>query len=157
PAPRLSGGEDWVAPRAAPYGAAHVLHLPAEYALIEGRVDEAADLTQRTLAALAELPAPADRAAAALDFARIALATGADPRLPVDEWLQDAAGTFERLGDHPNRERTLALTVDWLHRHRVTGPGVSRARGLLQSVRALLDSLSDLRELTQRAMQMAVE
>ncbi len=154
---RLSECEEWIGRRTAPYAQAHVLQLRAEYALTEGRLDEGLDLAQCALAVLGDLPAPADRAAAALDFARIALATGADPRLPVDEWLQDASGTFERLGDHPNRERALALMVDWLHRHRVYGGGASRDRGLIQSVSRLLDSLADLRELTQRAMQMAVE
>jgi Nif-specific regulatory protein len=154
---RLATGEAWLAGRDAPYAAAHLAQLQAECALAQGRVEEGVDLAGKTLAALAALPAPADRAWAALEFARVVMAAGAGPRAPVGEWLEDAAGAFERLGNHPDRERTLALMVEWLRRTRVPAPAGLHDRDLIQAVSRLLDSLSDLQELSQRAMQLAVE
>ena len=141
----------------APYAGAHVLQLRAEIAFHEGRTGEAMDLARAVLEAYKLLPAPADRANAALEFARLIDASGEESPAPVDEWLQDAAETFGRLGDHRLREHALALGNEWLRRHRGAGRGISRDRGLIQSVSRLLNSLSDLTELTQRAMQMAVE
>ena len=155
---RLQECELWLTTHVVPYATAHAMQLRAEIALADGRIEEGIDLGRRTLAAFNELPAPPDRAMAALDFARLAIAADVDASAPVDDWLQDAAETFGRLGDHPCREWALALSVDWLRRHRgVGGSSISRERGLIQSVSRLLDSLSDLTELTQRAMQMAVE
>jgi putative methionine-R-sulfoxide reductase with GAF domain len=139
-------------PRA--HAAAHARHLSAELALAQGRSDEGVDLARLALAEFAALPAPPDRALAALDCARIA--TVAAVSAPVDEWLEQAAGTFERLGNHRGRERSLALAVEWLRSAR-TSPSRARNRDLLRSVSRLLDSLSDLGELTRRAMQLAVE
>ncbi|MBI3538975.1 MAG: sigma 54-interacting transcriptional regulator, partial [Candidatus Eisenbacteria bacterium] len=109
------------------------------------------------LTALAGLPAPADRAQAQIEFARLALAGSSDGRIPVGEWLDDAAATFERLGDRRSRERALGLTVEWLRRTGGRGTVGARDRNLIESVSRLLDSLSDLRELTGRAMELAVE
>ena len=67
-----------------------------------------------------------------------------------------AAG-FERLGDHRSREQALALTVDWLRRIGTGESRPARARDLLRAVSRLLDSISDFRELTRRAMRLAVE
>jgi Nif-specific regulatory protein len=64
---------------------------------------------------------------------------------------------FERLGDHPGRARALALTVEWLRRAPSPGSSSGRDGDLIRSVSRLLDSLSDLHELSQRAMKLAVE
>ena len=155
-AARLASGETWLVGRTTPYAAAHILQLKTELALAQGRVEEGVELAGQTLAALGALPATADRALAALEFARVVMMAGFGTRAPVGEWLEDAAGAFERLGDHRRRERTLALTVEWLRRTRVPAPA-ARDRDLIQGVSRLLDSLSDLRELSQRAMRMAVD
>jgi Nif-specific regulatory protein len=144
----------WLAGRSAPYVAAHAQLLRAELALAQGRAEEGTALAQAALAAFAALPAPPDRASAALDCARVAAAAGVSA--PVDEWLGQAAAAFERLGDHRGRERALALAVEWL-RGAGAAPSRARSRDLLRSVSRLIDSLSDLGELTRRAMQLAVE
>ncbi|MCC6651240.1 MAG: sigma 54-interacting transcriptional regulator [Candidatus Eisenbacteria bacterium] len=151
---QLERAERWLASNRVPYAAGHARHLSTELALAQGRAEEGIDLARLTLAEFAALPAPPDRALAALDCARIA--TVAAVSAPVDEWLEQAAGTFERLGDHRGRERSLALAVEWLRSAR-TSPARARNRDLLRSVSRLLDSLSDLGELTRRAMQLAVE
>ena len=156
-ASRLAQCGSWLAGRRAPYAAAHALQLEAECALAQGQWQEGVDLGRQALAAFAALPAPADGASAALDFARLAMAARAGSGCPLGEWLQGALGAFERLGDHRGRERTLALAVEWQHRTRATAPAIAGERDLIQSVSRLLESLSDLRELTQRAMQLAVE
>jgi transcriptional regulator with GAF, ATPase, and Fis domain len=155
-AARLSTCDEWLRGRPAGYANAHVLQLRAEASLAQGHPD-AFELASKTMTALGALPAPADRAVAALELARIAMNARADQDAPIDEWLQEAASTFERLGDHRSRERALGLGVEWLRRHRAAGTVTRRDRGLIESVSRLLDSLADLRELSQRAMAMAVE
>ena len=106
---RLAGCVPWLSGRAAPYAGAHVLQARAELAFSRGDAREGLRLAQQSHAAFAALPAPSERAAAAVDFARMAMAGDAGARAPIAEWLHEAAGTFERLGDHPGRERALAL------------------------------------------------
>jgi Nif-specific regulatory protein len=154
---RLASCTRWLEAHPVPYARAHVLQLRAERALVVDRFEEGGALAAEALSAYSALPAPADRAAAALDLARLAMNAAGGVLAPVSEWLQDAAGAFERLGDHPSRERALAYTVEWLERTRGAGPGGSLDRDLLKSVARLLDSLSDLHDLTERAMEMAVE
>ena len=153
----LAGAEDWWKGRSRFYLGALATQLRAEIALVRGRTAEAATATREALEAFAELPAVADRAAAALDFARLCGADEDDARLPVDRWLEDAAAAFQRLGDRPARERSLAMLVRRLKRVRPTPDRAARAHDLIAAVRRLLDSLSDLRELAQRAMRLVVE
>ncbi|HEY6866794.1 MAG TPA: sigma 54-interacting transcriptional regulator, partial [Candidatus Eisenbacteria bacterium] len=156
-ATRLGEVEGWLANHAAPYAAAFADQLRAELALAQGRTAEGAERAARALSAFAALPAPPDRALAALDFARVALEGRGQTRAPVGDWLDQAAGTFERLGDHHHRERALALMVRWLRRSALQPTVVTPERNLIEAVSRLLNSLSDLRELSQRAMRMAVE
>jgi len=156
-ASRLASCEAWLEGRIAPYVTAHALQLRAESAFVQGRTNEGVHFARQALAAYGDLPAPADRAMAALDLARLALAGGQNPGAPIEEWLKEAAEVLGRLGDHPSRERALALTVECLDRSRAAASSHAQGRDLIRSVSRLLDSLSDLRELTQRAMAMAVE
>jgi Nif-specific regulatory protein len=156
-ASRLATLDRWLAGREAPYVAALTEQLRAELALAQHRVPEGIECAGRALDALAALPAPADRAIAAMNFARLAMGPDTDSRTPVRPWLEHAAGAFERLGDHPNRERALALLVRWLDERLQRAPAGAHERSLLEAVSRLLNSFSDPRELTQRAMQMAVE
>jgi len=80
-----------------------------------------------------------------------------DGRIPVGTWLEEAAAAFERHGNRRGRERALALMVEWLRRSGGRGAVGDRDRTLIESVSRLLNSLPDLRELTQRAMELAVE
>ena len=153
----LADADGWLADRTAPYPAALSLQLRAEIALAQHRVREGVDHARRTLAAFDALPAPADRAQAALEFARIALAAGSDGRVPVGTWLDEAAAIFERLGDRRSRERGLMAMVEWLRRTGGRGTTGDRDRSLIESVSRLLNSLPELGELTQRAMELAVE
>ncbi|MFN8588281.1 MAG: sigma 54-interacting transcriptional regulator [Candidatus Eisenbacteria bacterium] len=146
--------ERWLETARAPWVAAHLRHLQAELLLAQGRTEDGVEAVRRTLAAFAALPCPADQALAALDCARVAIAAGLTA--PVDEWLEQAAATFERLGDHRGRERALALAFEWLRAARLS-PTRTRSRDLLRAVSRLLDSLSELGELTRRAMALAVE
>jgi two-component system response regulator HydG len=156
-AARLDSADRWLASHTAPYAAAVADQLRAEMALTQGRIKDGVELAGRALAALAALPAPPDRAQAQVEFARLALAGSSDGRIPVGEWLDEAAATFERLGDRRSRERALALMVEWLRRTGGRGTVGARERNLIESVSRLLDSLSDLKELAQRAMELAVE
>jgi Nif-specific regulatory protein len=156
-ATRLSVAEEWLKGRVAPYASALAGQLRAELALSQGRLAEGLIQAEKTLADLLALPAPWDRAMAALDLGRLALGGDARSDAPVGEWLEQAAGTFERTGDHRNRERALALALRWLRRRGPVGSVGTRDRSLIESVSQLLNSLSDLKELTQRAMQMVVE
>jgi transcriptional regulator with GAF, ATPase, and Fis domain len=142
--------------RSTPYVHAQALQLRAELALTRGRIAEGMTEARRALAALHALPAPADRAQAQLEFARLALEGSSDGRIPVGEWLEDAASVFERLGDRRSRERALGLMVEWLRRTGGRGIAGARDRNLIESVSRLLNSLSDLKELTSRAMELAV-
>ncbi len=147
----------WLAEQLSPLAQAHVQQLEAECALAQGRVDRGLELAVQSLATFAGLPDPPDRAAAALEFGRLAMAAGADSLTPAGEWLQEAAAAFERLGDRRGRERALGAEVDWLRRSRASAARPAQGRDLLRSVSRLLDSFSDPTELTQRAMQLAVE
>ncbi|HEY3215012.1 MAG TPA: sigma 54-interacting transcriptional regulator [Candidatus Eisenbacteria bacterium] len=153
---RLKAAQVWLENHPGPYVAALARVLEAELALKEGRIREGVETGDRALQQLGALPAPADRAAAALELARMAPATE-ELSAPVARWLDLATGTFERLGDRSSRERALALQVEWLRRHPVRPPAMTGERNLIERVSWLLHSLSDPRELTQRAMQMAVE
>jgi Nif-specific regulatory protein len=141
----------------APYAEAHLLQLRAERALAVGELDPGTELARAALDAFAALPAPPDRAMAALEFARLAHTVEARSGVPVGEWLHEAAATFERLGDLGNRARALALLVEWQQRTRVDPAAAAHERDLLQSVSTLIDSLADVPRLERRAMQLAVE
>jgi tetratricopeptide (TPR) repeat protein len=154
---RLTEAEQWLAGHESPYAAALANQLRAELAMVQGRPGEGVERARRVLTALGDLPAPADRALAALEFARLAQRARGETVAPINEWLELAAAGFERLGDRRNRERSLSATIDWLRR---TGGAVgsgARERSLIESVSRLLHSLRDLHELTQRAMELAVE
>jgi Nif-specific regulatory protein len=154
---RLTATEKWLVNRRSPYADAFAHQLRAGIAFRHGRPDEAVAIGQKALQAFADLPAPADRAWAALELSRMAPDTAA-VRASVLPWLDIAASTFERLGDHRNHRRALQLTLEWLRRSPPqplqAAPG---ERNLIERVSWLLQSLTDLRELTHRAMQMAVE
>ena len=154
----LASAEAWRNQRPLTYFVALAAQLRAELALGRGRTTDGAAAARQTLEAFATLPAPADRAQAALEFARLAYGEEGDERAPVSRWLEEAAAGFQRLGDLRGRERALALLVRRLKRLRVPSEGAAgRAHDLITAVRRLLDSLSDLRELAQRAMQLVVE
>ncbi len=150
----LARARRWIDAHPMPYAAAHARLLSAELALAQGRGESGVEAARDVLAAFSSLAAPAERAHAALECARLAATAAASA--PVDEWLELAAGAFERLGDHRGRERSLALAVEWLRAGR-SAPVRHGGRGLLDSVSRLLDSLSDSGELTRRAMRLAVE
>ena len=155
-AARLKTAEEWLGTHPAPYVEALARRLEAELALKDGRLAEGRETGHGALEKLAALPAPVERAHAALELARLAPAS---PELApaVVSWLDLAIGTFERVGDRSSRERALALLVEWLRRHPVRPPAPAGGRDLIERVSWLLHSLSDPRELTQRAMRMAVE
>lgn len=140
-----------------PYAHAMAEQLGAEIALVRGRFAETAAAMERALAGFQALPAPADTASAMLDLSELALSGRRARGLPVGAWLEKAAGTFERLGDRANRERALSLLVAWLRQSASPAATGGRDRDLIEAVSRLLHSLSDLRELSQRAMQMVME
>ena len=156
-AARLAEADRGLGSQASPYAAAVAETLRAELALARGRMAEGADAAGRALERFRSLGAFPERAQAALELARIVLARDGESRAPVGAWLELAAAGFERLGDHRSREQALALTVDWLRRIGTGESRPARARDLLRAVSRLLDSISDFRELTRRAMRLAVE
>ena len=130
--------------------------LRAEIALTQGKSGESIEAGRAALAAFDALPAPAERAAAALELARLAPPTPG-MRDAVLEWLDVAARGFERLGDEKRRRSALTLSVEWLRRTPVPAATPGIESGLVERVTWLLGSLTDLGELTQRAMRAAVE
>ena len=151
----LAEAELGLAKQPAPYAGAVAQSLRAEVALVRGRADavEAARDALERFRALAAFP---DRAHAALEFAHLVMSREGEPRAPVRSWLELAAATFERLGDHRSREQALGLMVEWLRRSGRGEASPTRAPDLLKAVVRLLDSISDFRELTRRAMRLAV-
>ena len=145
----------WLRLQTAPFAAASHDLLRAEIAFFDHQSGEGVTAGRRALAAFAQLPAPAERAQAALDLAGLATPTSA-LREVVTEWAELAIRTFERLGDHRRRERTLALALEW-QQLPATVAMSARESGLLERVSWLLRSLTDLDELSRRAMQAAVE
>jgi transcriptional regulator with GAF, ATPase, and Fis domain/tetratricopeptide (TPR) repeat protein len=156
-ADHLASAEAWLEGRSALYVKAHVDQLRAELSLARGEVETGARQADVALRSFGDLPAPPDAASAAIEFARVANRAGIAARTPVPDWLRTAAEGFERLGDHRQRERALALAVDWHRRHGSGAPGPARDRDLLESVTRLLDSQPGLDELSRRAMQLAVD
>ncbi len=138
-----------------PYAKALALGLKAETAYSQGKDREGTELGVRAMRALSELPAPPDQACLALDLARGASRGGSANEKAI-EWLTQASEIFERLGDRRNRELALSLAVERL-REKANAPSASGGLDLLERVSGLLRSLSDLKQLAERAMQMAVE
>lgn len=153
---RLAAVDAWLDGHPALYMAALADQLRAEVAIQGGRASEGVAAARRALTVFDDLPAPADRAAAAFEFARLTVDQESSTRAPVGEWLEEAAAGFERLGNRRGRERALTLLVRWLKQTR-GGNEPGRDHGLIDAVSRLLHSLSDLHELAQRAMVIAVE
>ncbi len=155
-ATRLAAVEKWLEGREAPFISALALLAKAELAFTSGQATEAVDAGRRALDLFAKLPAHGELAFAACDLARLArVSSSLSPH--VVAWLDTAARGFERLGNHRGREAALALTVEWLRRPEHRAPVSSSDLGLIERVSWLLSSITDLRELAQRAMRMAVE
>jgi transcriptional regulator with GAF, ATPase, and Fis domain len=152
----LEAVRGWLREISAPYVGANADLLAAEIAFRRGSVSDGFDIGQRSLDAFGALPAPPERALAALELARLAPLAG-DRRM--NSWLELATSTFERLGNRRGREQALARWVEVLKHNEGTAQTmtVGGERGLLERVGWLLHSLTDLHELTQRAMSMVVE
>jgi Nif-specific regulatory protein len=130
--------------------------LKAELAFAAGRLSEAVTLGREALDLFEGLPAPADRAQVAMDLARIAPPDD-EIRTTVTGWLDDAARTFERLGDRRSRAKALSLAVDWLKRATPMPAQTPRLAGLLERVGWLISSVNDLELLMNRSMRAVVE
>jgi transcriptional regulator with GAF, ATPase, and Fis domain/tetratricopeptide (TPR) repeat protein len=153
----LAAIEQWLRANAASYASAHALQLRSELAFVKRDLETGLEGVKQTLEVFAALPAPPDRSQAEFDFARLAIDLGLAARLPVSEWLRGAAVGYEKLGDHRSSGRALMLLVENLHFAGARGDDPQRERDFIDSVSRLLDSLSDLRELSQRAMRLAVD
>ena len=156
-AARLGAAQAALSKHGAPYSAAMIETLRAELALARGQSADGVEAAGRALDGLRRYGAYPERAYAALELARLALARAEEPHAPVGAWLELASAGFERLGDHRSREHALGLTVEWLRRLGPVESRPARARDLLEAVGRLLDSISDFRELTRRALKLAVE
>ncbi|HYM80185.1 MAG TPA: sigma 54-interacting transcriptional regulator [Candidatus Limnocylindria bacterium] len=154
---RLALCNRWLSGRAAPFAAAQTEMLRAELAMARGSAVDGIQHAEQALKTLASLPAPAERAAAAVEFVRVALGRPIDSELPFGDWLDQAASTFERLGDRRGHAEALRLQVQWLRRTTSGARRTVRDRDLIEAVSRLLNSMSDLRKLTQRAMELAGE
>ncbi len=152
----LGHAEALLADRERPFVRAHLELLRTECATARGDHPRAMTHSKRMFQSFEELPSPADRAGAALDLALLSLERDCAAAYPLEEWLDLALPIFERLGDRTRRRLTFETLVRVLRqRHTRTTP--SDDRGLLASVSHLLHSLSDLGELTRRAMDMVCE
>ncbi|HET9234104.1 MAG TPA: hypothetical protein VFP10_08205, partial [Candidatus Eisenbacteria bacterium] len=146
----------WLESNPRPYVRALALQLQAEIAFFRQEWNDGVRLGQESLNSFTALPAPHDRASAALDMAEL---VPMDQKISeVARWLEEAAESFKRVGDRIGRERALAHLVERLKVSDQPTTSLSRGdRGLLERVSWLLNSLTDLRELAQRAMRMVVE
>jgi transcriptional regulator with GAF, ATPase, and Fis domain len=148
--------DDWLKNDPRPYVRALAQQAHAQIAFRRGRLTEAFEIAEKALDAFATLPAPADQATAVLELARLAPASH-DSAPRVVPWLENAASTFERLGDRRGQLRALQIQLEWLKRSDTHVGSAGAERGLIERVSWLLNSLTDLPELTHRAMRMAVE
>jgi transcriptional regulator with GAF, ATPase, and Fis domain len=154
---RLAVAERWVEAHPRSYARAAVAEARAALLLAQGRGREGIEAATFALESWAALPAPAERAGAALGFGRLALGHGLQ-HAPGLVWLRSAARTYERLGDQTGRAEALASEIEWLRRAQPAAPAEPVDQSdLLRRVGDLLRSLPDPRELTHRAMQLAVE
>jgi transcriptional regulator with GAF, ATPase, and Fis domain/tetratricopeptide (TPR) repeat protein/predicted ATPase len=133
------------------------LRLRSELALQAGNVESGVRLAEEALTQWGSVPAPADQAEAAVACAeRIAAAHSPAPARVLD-WLREAAACQERLGNARGRGRALQCALE-LYRNGGVRHGTGRARrALFEAVSALVVSMSDLRELGRRAMQLVVD
>jgi len=152
----LIRAEEWRADRPLAWIEALAAQLRAEIAFRRGHLEEAGKTATRSLEQFAALQAWPDQAAAALEFVQLCQ-EGSDERTPVATWLEDAAATFQRLGDLRSRERALAILVRRLQRTRPASERSAPAPDLIAAVSRLLNSLSDVRELATRAMRLVVD
>jgi Nif-specific regulatory protein len=144
------------AQRISQYAQAHVRRFEAELAAARGELDEARVIAGQALDAFERMRATSDYAAAASRFAHLVLEHPSADRIPLDQWLEKAAAGLERIGDWRGRERVLAQLVEWF---RIRTDVARRARSqqsLIESISELLISLSDLRQLGERAMDLII-
>src|SRR5262249_35855730 len=128
-----------------------------EAAILARNTQLAVEAANAALDAFDALVATPDRAEAAYEMAKLA---GDQDGLAsqVLEWLKMAESGFQRLGNHRGRERALSLLVERLQARPTVAPlATADERGLIERVSWLIGSISDLSELSQRAMQMVVE
>lgn len=136
--------------------AATAFHLEAELALRQGRVEEAIQFLAKSVAAFETIPCTHERAMALLETARLAAEPQADGRLPVSDWLRQAAPLFARLGNRRRQVQAAELEAEWL-RKRAEYPVLEMEHGLLERVGRMLHAVTDYRELTHQALALAVE
>ena len=153
---RLDDVDTWLAGARAPYVAGLAAWLKAGIAFKRGRYAEGFEAGQQALDGLAALPAPPDRAEAALELAFLC-PESPDRSARVLQWLDLAATTYKRLGNRRDRERALGLQVEWLKRAEGGTAPAGSELSLIERVSWLLHSITDLKELAQRAMRMAVD
>jgi Nif-specific regulatory protein len=140
-----------------PHPRGFMLRLKALLALARGDMEQGLRAGGEALEALAQIPAPADRADTILVLAERVVATPVGTPPMIHEWLKDAAAAYERLGNDRGRERALQCSVA-LYRRQSEMPGSGRSRrALFEAVSELVTSMSDLRELAERAMTLVVQ
>jgi transcriptional regulator with GAF, ATPase, and Fis domain len=145
--------EAWVAGLVSPLARAAADHLRAELLFERGGDDrEALRAGQDCLRAYAAVPAPVERAHAALSLAARALERPLPDRV-VGEWIESAAEELARAGDRRGRERALDLLVRWMRGRQAPGSG---GQELIEAVSEMLISLPNLRELSHSAMELVV-
>ena len=149
--------EAWPHSAAGAYAVAMTEQLRAELDIVRSNTVRATESADRALAAFGELPATPDRAAAAFEFARLAIERQIGNLAAVSDWLDQSVSGFERLGDHRGREQALAISLRWHREGRADQPEPVLERNLIEVVGRLLDSMSDFAELVQRSMRLAVE
>ncbi len=140
-----------------PHARAFALRLRAQLAISEGVLEEGMRIGAEALAAFRLVPAPADYASTALALAHLVLERPDAHMAPLREWLEEAAAACERLGNYRGRERALQSLVQWYRRRGERPVGGRSDRALFEAVSELLTSLSDLKELAERAMGLVVE
>ena len=155
---KLAGAEAWLENHVSPHASAFAELLRCELAIARNDFPAIQETGQRALAAFEALHAAADRATAAYDIARLAR-DRPEVAPSVLEWLEIAQRGFQRLGNRRDRERALSLLVEKLRATGRTVPAIGSTdeRGLIERVSWLIGSISDLGELSQRAMRMVVE
>jgi transcriptional regulator with GAF, ATPase, and Fis domain/tetratricopeptide (TPR) repeat protein len=152
----LSLTDKCLADNPAPYAKALADTLRALLHFHHGRKDEGVRAAEMALKEFDQLPAPPDRAWAAYQISRAALDIS-DPPVQLGGWLESAARTFERLGDHRHRAQALGLQLRWSRRAGAPVSSGTDGTHLIEQVSLMLASFAEPAEVAHRAMKMVGE
>ena len=112
-------------------------------------------MAEEMLATFEKIPAPAERVRSILSLAGRLVDQGSFPPAMI-AWLKWASEECTRLGNRRARESVLVLQLRFLEAAKPT-PARLRDEDLLEKISELLTSLTDLKDLSKKAMELVVQ